>query len=157
MLNIPPERLVALHLIDRSILVGRVRDDVPGWLRLLTVDGERLVNLAHVISIDLNEGASDPGAQIDSGIPRPRSKDAPVKVGSKAPGRPWTDADLKDLAEGFLDGKQDADLALAFHRTRNQIRDLRQGFEVNRGNLVEEQVTPAATTWVNRWQRVLAP
>ncbi len=155
---LPPERLIALHLADKTVLIGRSEpvEGVGEWVRLTSNDGVRLVNLAHVTFIDLNEGKRDPGPQVDDGIPRPRSKDVPVKVGSKAPGRPWTDEDLKQLSEGFLDGALDTVLADRFNRTRTQIRDLRQGFEANRGNHdfpVEQN--PAASTWVDRWRRVL--
>ena len=155
MLPIPPERLIALHLENKAILIGRAEQVADNWVRLQTPDGIKLVNLDHVLLIDLNEGLRDPGPQVDEGLGKPRSKDIPMKMGSKAPGRPWTDDDLKQLSEGFLDGALDAQLAERYHRTRGQIRDLRQGFECNRGNAVEEQISPAATTWVARWHRVL--
>ena len=152
---IPADRLIALHLANGAILPGRAKLLAGGWVRLSTSDSEQLVNLAHVAAIDLNEGRTDPGPRIQDGLPKPRSKDVPFKVGSKVPARPWTDADLKALSEGFLDGVLDNELAEKHHRTRGQIRDLRQGFECNRGNLIEDQVSPAAVTWIHRWRRVL--
>ncbi len=157
MLALPSDRLIALHLADKTILVGRAEPLDGGWVCLRSRDGARLVNLDHVTFIDLNEAGEDPGEQqVDERVPRPRSKDTPVKVGSKAPARPWTDEDLKVLSDGFLDGHQDAPLADRFNRTRSQIRDLRQAFECNRGNVVEDQISPAATTWIPRWRRVLS-
>ncbi len=153
--SIPTDRLIALHLANGAILPGRVEVLADGWVCLRTSDSVQLVNLAHVAAIDLNAGRSDPGPYVQDGLPKPRSKDVPFKVGSKVPARPWSDADLKALSEGFLDGVQDVELATKHHRTRGQIRDLRQGFECNRGNLIEDQISPAAVTWVHRWRRVL--
>ena len=36
------------------------------------------------------------------------------------------------------------------------IKQLRQGFEAARGNLVEDQVGEVAATWIHRWRRLLA-
>lgn len=152
---IPTDRLIALHLANGAILPGRVHVLSDGWVRLHTSDRVQLINLAHVVAMDLNEGQTDPGPLVQEGLPKPRSKDVPFKVGRKVPARPWSDADLKELSEGFLDGLLDPELAERHHRTRGQIRDLRQGFECNRGNLIEEQISPAATTWIQRWRRVL--
>jgi hypothetical protein len=157
MLSLPPERLIALHLDNKSVLIGRAEQVADNWVRFATPDGVKLVNLNHVTLIDLNDGLRDPGPQVDEGLARPRSKDIPLKVGSKAPGRPWNDDDLKQLSEGFLDGENDAQLAERFHRTRGQIRDLRQGFECNRGNHeFPIDQNPAASLWVDRWQKVLS-
>ena len=152
---IPTDRLIALHLANGVILPGRVHVLRDGWVRLYTSERVQLVNLAHVLTIDLNVGQTDPGPLVQEGLPKPRSKDVPFKVGSKVPARPWSDADLKALSEGFLDGLLDPELAEQHHRTRGQIRDLRQAFECNRGNLIEDQISPAATTWIHRWKRVL--
>lgn len=153
---IPTNRVIGLTLVDGVILAGKAEVVNDGWLRLVTSADERLINLAHVVLIDLNRGQLDQGPQgIDDALPRPRSKDTPVKVGSKVPARPWTDTDLKALADAILDGGQDAQLAEKFHRTRGQIRDLRQSFECNRGNLIEDQISPAAVSWIHRWRRVL--
>lgn len=155
--HIPTDRIIGLTLVDGVMLAGRGEVLSHGWLRLISNAEERLINLAHVVMIDLNRGRLDPGPQgVDANLPRPTSKDIPVKVGSKVPARPWTDADLKALADAILDGGQDAQLAERFHRGRTQIRDLRQGFECNRGNLVEDQITPAAVAWIHRWRRVLS-
>ncbi len=154
---IPCDRVVGLTLVDGVILAGRAEMVSSTWLRLVSNSDERLVNVAHVVMIDLNRGRLDPGPQdVDAHLPRPTSKDTPVKVSSKVPARPWTDADLKALADAILEGGQDTQLAERFHRGRSQIRDLRQGFECNRGNLVEDQITPAAVAWIHRWRRVLS-
>jgi hypothetical protein len=156
MLELPSDRLIAIHLVDKTVLIGRAEVIEGGWVRLTSKDGVRLVNLRHVTFIHPNEPEHERQLQVDDGLPRPRSKEAPVKVGAKTPGRPWTDEDLKQLSEGFLDGLQDQVLAERYHRTRTQIRDLRQGFEANRGNAVEEQLSPAGQTWIARWRRVLS-
>ncbi len=154
---IPADRVIGLTLVDGVILAGRAQVLSGGWLRLIGNADDRLINLAHVVMIDLNRGRLDQGPSgVDEALPRPRSKDTPVKVGSKVPARPWTDGDLKALADAMLDGGQDAELAERFHRTRSQVRDLRQGFECNRGNLVEDQISPAAVAWIHRWRRVLS-
>jgi hypothetical protein len=120
-------------------------------------DSERLVNLDHVVFIDLESPVAMPPEPVDSRLPRPQSKDRPMKVGSRTPGRPWNDADLKALSEGFLDGLPDRLLAERHNRIASQIRDLHQAFECQRGNVPEDQLSPAASTWVDRWRRVLAP
>ncbi len=75
---------------------------------------------------------------------------------SQAPGSPWSDAELKRLADAFLDGHEDGELAERHKRARPAIKQLRQGFECARGNLVEDQISSVAATWVSRWRRVLA-
>jgi hypothetical protein len=155
---LPSGRLVIVLLADGTPMPGRVLALADGWLHLRDLDGEQLINLAQVAGIRLQEGAqaseADPGDP--EALPRPRSKDRPVKVGSGATGRPWTEPELRALAEAFLDGGQDGELAERFRRTRGQITELHRGFECARGNLVEDQISPAAQAWVPRWRRLLA-
>lgn len=152
-MQLPRNHLLLLTLADGTPLPGRVIDQQDGWVTLENTDGTRLVNLAHVAVIDLNRGI--PRVEvIDEDLPKPRSAEAPRKV-SRAPGRPWTDGDLKELSEGFLDGLPDKVLAERHGRTFSQVRDLRQAFECQRGNLPDDQLSPASSTWVDRWRRVL--
>ncbi len=152
---IPTDRPIILHLVGGHVLVGHGQPLEGGWLRLRSRDCERLVNLVHVVLIDASDGVSEESSPIDAALPRPKSKDTPIKLGSRAPGRAWTDPDLKALSEGFLDHVNDSDLAQRHHRTKGQIRDLKQAFECQRGNLVEDEISPAARLWVDRWRRVL--
>ncbi len=92
----------------------------------------------------------------DSGLPKPQSKDAPHPAGSRTPGRPWNDADLKALANAFQDGANDSQCAATHNRTRTQITILRQAFEAARGNIAEDRISPVAQTWMSRWRKVLA-
>jgi hypothetical protein len=59
------------------------------------------------------------------------------------------------IAYAYLDGIEDGDLAQRFSRSRGQIKELRQAFECARGNLVEDQISPIAATWVARWRKAL--
>lgn len=153
-MELPRDRLILLTLANGTPLPGRVRSQDHDWVELENNEGIRLVNLAHVAVVDLNTGA--PRVEIvDEELPRPRSAEAPRKVTGRAPGRPWTDSDLKDLSEGFLDGLPDKLLADRHGRTFSQVRDLRQAFECQRGNVPDDQLSPAASTWVDRWRRVL--
>lgn len=156
MLELPVSPVV-IHCANGQILIGRALPAAEGWLRVTTKEGERLVNLAHVVLIDIETVELERDQEVDEGLLRPRSKERPVKVGMKTPGRPWQDGDLKALSEGFLDGLSDKVLADRHHRVFSQVRDLRQAFECQRGNLPDDQLSPAASTWVARWRRVLAP
>jgi hypothetical protein len=152
-----PGRLVLLRLADGTPVAGRVRAVADGWLSLGDLDGEQAINLAHVASVRGQDSTPEATAERDEGgLMRPRSKEAPVKVGARAVGRPWTEPELKGLADAFLDGHQDGELAARFNRTRSQVTELHRAFECARGNLVEDQISPAAQTWVPRWRRVLA-
>jgi hypothetical protein len=150
-----PGRVVAVQLSDGGIRRGLVMSAGGGWLQLAGDEGLLLVNLAQVAVIALDGQPTAAAGPVDAARPRPQSKDAPFRAGSRAPGRPWQEQDLKQLAEAYLDGRPDAELAERFVRTRGQIKELRQGFECARGNLVDDQLSPAARTWVARWRKVL--
>ncbi len=94
--------------------------------------------------------------QPDNRLPKPQSKDTPRPAGSRTPGRPWNDADLKALADAFQDGANDSQCAATHNRTRTQITILRQAFEAARGNIAEDRIPPVAQTWMTRWRKVLA-
>jgi hypothetical protein len=148
--------VVAIQLADGSRCHGVIRAHGGGWVHLLGNAGTMLVNLSQVISVELNPVAPEVPSPIDHPRPRPVSKDVPVKVGSRAPGRPWRDEDLKGLADGFLDGRTDPELSERCHRTRSQVKELRQGFECARGMIMEDEISQVARTWIARWRRVLA-
>ena len=154
---LPPGRRVAVQLAQGPVYRGEVRRTVDGWVLLETEDAQQLINLDHVAMIT-HEGAATDDDEVEEGLeslPKPTSADRPIRA-SRAPGRPWKDDDLRQLADAFLDGMQDVELAGRFNRTKGQVRELRQGFECARGNLVEDQISPVAQTWVARWRRVLA-
>jgi hypothetical protein len=148
--------VVALHLADGSQRQGVIRAVAGGWLHLLGSSGAMLINLSQAAVIDLGVAAQAVPAPIDDPRPRPVSSDIPKKLSSRAPGRPWLDGDLTALADGFLDGRSDAELSESCHRTSGQIKQLRQGFECTRGTVAEEDISPVAATWIARWRRVLA-
>ena len=154
--QLEPGRGVAVHLTNGQICRGSVSGLRGPWLHLAADSGGVLVNLTQVTAIVL-DAAGAPEALIDIARPKPRSKDEPIRAGSKALGRAWTDAELKSLADAFLDGLHDGELAERFHRSRTQITELHQAFECARGNLVEDQLRPVARTWVARWRKALAP
>lgn len=150
---LPVGRRITAQLAQGPLYRGAVRRVSDGWLLLEADQGQLLINLDHVAVITPEAlGGDEP--LVDEALPKPTSADRPVRA-SRAPGRPWNDTDLRELAEGFLDGHQDAELAPRFNRTKGQLKELRQGFECARGNLVEDQISPVARTWVERWRRVL--
>jgi hypothetical protein len=150
-----PGTPVAVHLSDGSQHHGLVHVLGGGWMQLIAPAGVLLINLEQVVMVALNGPERAAPSPIDHPRPRPVSKDVPVKVGSRAPGRPWQDGDLKALADGFLEGGTEAALSERFHRTRAQIKLLRQGFECARGTIMEDEINEVARTWIARWRRVL--
>jgi hypothetical protein len=151
-----PGRQVTAHLANGQVSRGMVTGMRGGWLSLGGENGTLLVNLAHAAVILLDAKAA-PTAFVEVTKPKPTSKDSPVRAGGKALGRAWLDEDLKALASAYLDGIDDGELSTRFNRSRGQIKELRQAFECARGNLVEEQISPVAATWVARWRKALAP
>lgn len=166
---LPPGRAVTVQLAQGPLYRGTVRRVVDGWLLLAVETGQVLLNLAHVACIQHERPAAGASgedqaqdeegfeeAEREEALPRPRSAERPTRV-SRALGRAWKEEDLRSLADGYLDGADDTALAERFHRTRAQIKELRQGFECARGNLVEDQISAVARTWIERWRRVLLP
>jgi hypothetical protein len=151
---LPPGRRVSVQLAQGPVYRGAVRRSLDGWLLIEAESGNVLLNLDHVAVISQEGSAAGDEAGADE-LLRPSPAERPHPV-SRAPGRAWNDADLRQLADAFLDGQEDDALATRFNRTRAQLKQMRQGFECARGNLVEEQISPVATTWVQRWQRVLS-
>jgi hypothetical protein len=145
-----PGLSVTVYLVGNRVHRGRIAAVDQGWL-VLEGEHPRLINLAQVVEVLLDD--ADPG---EAALPRPRSKETPVKAGPKAPARPWSDDELKSLAQGFLDGATDTELAERFHRTRTQITIMHQGFECARGNITDDTIAPVARTWVERWRKALA-
>lgn len=152
-----PGMRASFVLADGTLFTGEVGWAKKGWVRLQADTGTTLVNLAHVALIKPLAALDESAAAEDDedALAKPRPIEAPVKVGPTAPGRPWTDEDLRQLADGFLDGVQDGELAERHHRSRPAIGQLRKGFECARGNLVEEEIPPVARTWIARWRKVL--
>lgn len=151
---LPVGRRVTAQLAQGPLYRGTVRRVSDGWLLLEAEQGQLLINLDHVAVVTPEALGEDEPEGVDAALPKPTSADRPVRT-SRAPGRPWKDEDLRELAEGFLDGHQDVELAPRFNRAKGQLKELRQGFECARGNLVEDQISPVARMWVERWRRVL--
>ncbi len=151
-----PGRSITAHLNNGQVVRGIVTGMRGGWLSLGGADGGNavLINLVHAGALVLDTKPA-PAALIEVAKPKPQSKDAPIRAGGKALGRAWLDEDLKALADAYLDGAEDGDLAQRFNRSRGQIKELRQAFECARGNLVEDQISPIAATWVARWRKAL--
>lgn len=150
-----PGRSVTAHLSSGQVVRGTISGMRGGWLSLGGGEsGAVLVNLNHATAI-LLDAKSAPAPFVEIAKPKPSSKDSPIRAGGKALGRAWLDEDLKALADAYLDHIEDGDLAQRFNRSRGQIKELRQAFECARGNLVEEQISPIAATWVARWRKAL--
>jgi hypothetical protein len=146
-----PGRSVHLRL-DGEVMSGAVIATANGWLRLDGADGEILVNLAQVAWIRV-DGPSP--AKDDRPVPAP--KNVVAQPGSRVPGRPWPDETIRAVVEGFLNDAQDGELAEKHGRTRHQITILRQAWECARGNLADDQLSPAAQLWVARIRNVMRP
>ncbi len=142
-----PGRTVHLRL-DGEVVSGAVLATANGWLRLSGADGEILVNLAQVAWIRA-EGA--PAAD----LPVPTAKDVVTRPGSRVPGRPWTVEAIRAVIDGFLNDRPDGELAEQQGRTRHQITQIHQAWECARGNLAEDQLSPAAQPWVERIRSVM--
>jgi hypothetical protein len=138
-----------LLLVEGSRIEGELQAADNLWWRLSAEEGEILVNPQHVAAVGISGGLPVTAGGGGGGKAAKRARGA-------APGRPWADEQLKALADGFLDGETDKDLAATFGRTPAIIRQLRQAFEAARGNLDEDQLGEVAGTWVGRWRQVLA-
>ncbi len=156
-----PGQVVTVRFADGGVFGGELLEVQQGWLRLIDATGTaRLANLAHVSLISCGDQVLGEMARPRAlgHLPQPTPKDAPsgMPKASRVPGRPWQDDDLKSLSESFLDGADDQTCAQRFNRARSAIRELRQGFECARGNLVEDQISPIAMGWIGRWRKVLS-
>jgi hypothetical protein len=153
-------RPIAASMANGEQCRGVIIEIGEGWLLLggqgSNGDKSVLVNMQHICSLVLDVKPA-PTAIIDAPKPKPASKEAPQKTGLKALGRAWLDEDLQQLADAFLDGHDDVILSQRFSRAKNQIKELRQAFECARGNLVDDQVSAIALTWVPRWRKALRP
>lgn len=138
------ERCTVL-LADGTRIEGTLASVDGEWWWLDGDDGELVVNPRQVAAIATGGGMP---------APKPARKRG---AGGGSPGRPWAEEHLRALADGFLDGETDKELAARFERTPAIVRQLRQAFEVARGNLDQEQVTEVAATWIGRWREVLSP
>jgi hypothetical protein len=144
-----PGRTVHLRL-DGEVLTGAVIATANGWLRLSGADGELVVNLAQVAWIRADGQPADER-------PVPTAKNLGAQPGSRVPGRPWPDETIRAVVEGFLNDVQDGELAERHGRTRHQITILRQAWECARGNLADDQLSPAAQLWVARIRNAMRP
>ena len=153
--QLAPGRTVTVHLIGGQVVRGQVASLRGGWLHVANEPSGALINLMQAATIALDSHVA-PSSVTDAPRPRPESKDRPQRAAGTALGRAWLDEDLRAVADAFLDGSQDGAIAERTHRSRGQISALRQAFECARGNLVEEQISPIAATWVARWRKVLA-
>lgn len=150
-----PGRSLSAHLTNGQVVRGTITGLRGGWVSLGGGDGGVvLVNLAHASALVLDTKPA-PAPFVEVAKPKPASKDTPIRAGGKALGRAWLDEDLKTLADAYLDGGEDGDLAQRLNRSRGQIKELRQAFECARGNLIEDQISPIAATWVARWRKAL--
>ncbi len=150
-----PGHTYAFVLSDGSRVQAEVRACAGRWVEAVC-DGVGIqLNLNQVICY-----AADALPACLSGAPPraagARGKPKRPKTGT-SPGRRWEDDELRLLANAFLDGAVDRDLAREFSRTIAIIKQLRQAFECARGNLDEERVGEVAQSWIPRWRRVLLP
>lgn len=152
-----PGRSVAIRC-DGETIEGSITSCANGWLRLSGADGDMLVNLAQIAwvrGIGGGQAAAATEPEDDAGLPRPVSKDVVAKPGSKAPGRPWSDDAIRAVVDELLNDRPDGEIANLHGRTRHQVTVLHQAWECARGNLAEDQLSPAAQLWVDRIRKVM--
>ncbi|MEK7413197.1 MAG: hypothetical protein AAB263_07755 [Planctomycetota bacterium] len=133
-------------------ITGTIVHTANGWMRMTASNGDVLVNLATVTWIH----ALGPAPERDEAN-KPEAHEIGDRQGSRVPGRPWSEASVKTIIDGFLSDQQDSDLAETHGRTRHQITVLRHAWECARGNMTEDRISPAAQEWVPRIRRILRP
>lgn len=147
-----PAQTVQCILADGTVFRGPVEAARRGWIRLGTDQGPVLLNAAHIACIR-GEGAA--AASLGLG-PVEDDTPKPAKRGTAAKTDDWDEDQLRTLADGFLDGHDDGELASRLGQSRGQIKTLRQAFECARGNLVDDEIAPTARPWIGRWREVLS-
>jgi hypothetical protein len=147
-----PGRQVRVHA-GGSDLAGTVLSVHNGWLRLHLTEGEALVNLATIAWCCSSERSE---LQPTEDLPVAREKETPLRTSTRVPGRPWSDSDIRRAVNLFLEGRNDSEVAEQHLRTRHQITVLRQAWESSRGNIPDDQISPAAQAWIPRLRTVLA-
>ena len=125
-----------------GIVTGRAGD----WLHLERSGGPLFVNAAQVVCYQIKGSGSCSG-----------DDDArPARARRCVDPSAWDEADLRRLAEGYLDGHSDAELATICQRPRVEVRRLRRSFEAARGSLDLDRLGDEDRDWVGRWQAVLS-
>jgi hypothetical protein len=131
-----------IQLVNGDRLRGTVLDAEGDWLLLDAAQG-RVAIARQSIALLTIDGALP--AKRNSGS---RRRESPEPT-SEAAAEILPPEQLRAVVDGFLDDRPDDDLARTFSCTRSQIRLLRQAFECARGNLVEDQLPPAARSQVD--------
>jgi hypothetical protein len=149
-----PGRAVALHC-GGSTIEGSITACANGWLRLSGADGDMLINLGQVAWVRGIGGGPASNDTEDDELPRPSHKEVVTRPGSKVPGRPWSDDGIRAVVDEFLNDRPDGEIANTHGRTRHQVTVLHQAWECARGNLPEDQLSPAAQLWVDRIRKVM--
>jgi len=157
MSEVPPGLRPGLRLecilADGTVVTGVIERAAKGWLRVQTSTGPVLVHLTHVALIkpgDAEAAGIGLGSQEDSSPTRGSSRGAPAASAD------WSPEQLRALADGLLDGHTDTELAARLGQRKAHIVTLRQAFECARGNMVDDEIPPAARVWISRWREVLS-
>ncbi len=161
MSEVPPGLRPGLRLecilADGTVVSGILERAAKGWLRMQTSTGPILIHLAHVALLkpgDADAAGIGLGAVEDSSSPRGAQGRAPR--GAAAATADWSPEQLRALADGLLDGHSDSELAARLGQRKAHIGSLRQAFECARGNMVDDEIPPAARVWISRWRDVLS-
>ena len=137
-------------------IVGVAQQILDGFVTISTEQGEVLLAWQHIVAIAHPDCSLVPHAEAHEELPaKTRKKRAAAGSASGKKGKDWSSDELKSLVGGFLDGETDADLALRFGARRGMIASMRQAFECQRGNFVEDEIDSVAKTWVGRIQEAL--
>ncbi len=131
-------RLAAL-LVGGQRVEGELLRVCGRWLELADGATLRWLNGDHIVLIAAGAGA------LPDAAPSPRPK-----RGAAGAGTPWQDQDLRLLADALLDGIADGELAREFGRKPAEIAVLRRALTCLRGEVMEEDLDPAAASWVPR-------
>jgi hypothetical protein len=157
MTEIPPGLRPGQHLqcilADGTVFSGHVDNARKGWLRLTTEQGPLLINVAHVALLKPLDASA---VGIGLGSSEPETTASRRSAGTTTAEDDWDPESLRALADGFLDGHDDSELAARLGQRKGQVKTLRQAFECARGNLVEDEIAPTAREWIDRWRSVLA-
>ncbi len=133
------------ELANGRRITATVTAQAGGWLRLDRARSTLHVNISQIVCYQAPGSAS-------------LADDAPEASGRSRPAidpQDWDEPRLRRLAEGYLDGQGDSELATICERPRSEVRRLRRSFEAARGNLDPDRLGEQDRAWSVRWQAVL--
>jgi hypothetical protein len=150
-----PDRRYRFRCRDGLEICGTVSDVVDGWCGVEDNAEPMWLQIAQIVAVTV-ESQALPAPVNAAGGKRKRTDQRASGAADGKRGRDWQPQEVRELAEGFLDGATDSDLASHFGCPRGAINSMRQAFECARGNLVEEEIDGLARSWVDRVRSALS-